>query len=548
MIIRLLQKMGVNPRQLRVLLATSIRLDFRGHRGFGQQKRKIPPLFMSMLFYFFMSIGLAGGLVSLATTFSYSLLILSYSMVMVIFSVMIEFGNTIVNPEDGDILTFRPITSRTYFLARLFNLIFYVCLIGGSLVLVPSLLGIALKGAPVWFPLIFIPVTVLGNIAAASLVVLVYTGLLQILPYQKFKDLLAYLQVVFSFFVFFSYQFVPRLAGRFFQEGIDIQGKWLYWAPPAWFAGAVQICLGRAAPKDYLLGAEALIASILLCVVAFRKISLQYSHRIANLQAGSAEKSVSEKKRSKAVKAFHVSALSRLFLRTSTSIAGYQLGLNMIRRDRTVKMTVFPMLGIPLAFLALAIIEGEMNDPFASGGMFQGGTYGNMVIFFVFFMVQSLLTGLLYSSDWKAAWVFHVAPLSSPTDIFTGLKVAIFLRGLLPFYFILFLIYSIYIPPLHALQLVILLIGFGLLSLSMATFFIKEYPFSKPRVRGERTRNMAFLFVVAPIFGLFIAFFYLLHYGDFIWWIYLILVVTLWFSLEHWASRRLNKSLRRALH
>ncbi len=538
----LFQKFGADWNQFKTLLSISILTDFRGHRTIGRQHRKLSPLVWTLIFYGIMGLSLAASLVPRAKVFLFSLLILTASMVMMAFAVILEFGNTIINPEDTDVLAFRPISSRTYFLAKLCNLLFYILLIGTALCLFPSLIGIAVSGSEWVFPLIFFPVAMIANLVAASFIILIYTGLLRVLPYERFKDILAYLQIVFTFLLFFSYQLIPRLSEKFIHEGTDVSGTWLYAVPPAWFAGSVQVLLGRNRPIDSWLALTAFTATILLFFVSFRRISLQYAHQIANLQTTKNKGKI--KSYGSNQKGF-LNSLSRKFLPTGEALAGFQLTSSMIKKDRSVKMTLYPILGLPLAFLALAIIDNSITDPFVRGSFLEKlHDMSYIVIFFIFFVCYTLQNGLLYAQEWEASWLYRVAPITSPGRFYQGVKTALLLRLILPFFLLLGFIYSIKIPLIHSIQHTVSLFLSGLVVFSAVSFLIKDYPFSKKREKGERTQQFVVLLFIMPFFALAVLVQNLFYRSNLAWWTAQIGFTILFFVLESITVKRLDSVLK----
>ena len=538
----LFEKFGADWNQFKTLLSISIMTDFRGHRSIGRRHRKLSPLMWTLIFYGIMGLSLAASLVPRAKVFLFSLLILTASMVMMAFAVILEFGNTIITPEDTDVLAFRPISSRTYFLAKLCNLLFYILLIGTSLCLFPSLIGIAVTGSKWIFPLIFFPVAMIANLVAASFIILIYTGLLRVLPYEKFKDILAYLQIVFTFLLFFSYQLIPRLSEKFIHEGTEISGTWLYVVPSAWFAGSVQVLLGKPRSIDSWLALTAFAATLLLLFVSFRRISLQYAHQIANLQT-------KERKKNKIDTLYQkgfLNLLARKFLPTKEALAGFQLTSSMIKKDRYVKMTLYPILGLPLAFLALVIIDNSITDPFIHESFLERiHDMSYLVIFFIFFMCYTLQNGLLYSQEWEASWLYHVAPISSPGHFYRGVKMALLLRLILPFFILLGFIYSIKIPLVHSIQHTVSLFLSGLVVFSAVSFLIKDYPFSKKREKGERTQQFVVLFFIMPFFALAVLVQNLFYSSNLAWWTAQAGFVVLFFFLESINIKHLNRALKR---
>ena len=371
MIGRLLKRWDVDPIQLKALLRVSLLLDLRSQRKLGGGKtRRVSPMVWSLFFYLWMGIMLSAGLVSRAPVFLYSLLCLAYAQVMSVFVVLLEFGDTLVHPDDGDILGTRPLSSRTYFWGKLLNLLVYVSVVGLALNIGPALVGMALLGGLWIFPLAYLPLALLACLASAALVVWIYTGLVHLIPSDRFKDMLAYLQAVFSFAVFFGYQLLPRMGRHVLQEGGAFTGWWIWLTPPAWFAGAARLLSGHPGPHDAALTALTLGSTTWLFAVAFRKISLVYSGQVARLRAQSVSKARS-KRRDSARRSSSEPWVARHIDHPETR-AGYQLTSAMMRSDRQVKMGVYPLLGMPLAFFVLAWMEGELANPLSAGGSAGG--------------------------------------------------------------------------------------------------------------------------------------------------------------------------------
>ncbi len=537
------QKLGVDWDQLRALLAVSIRMDFREHRGTGSARRGMAPIFRTMIFYAIMGGFLAMSLVSKASPFLFSLLTLAYSNAMMAFAVILEFGNILLIPDDIDILTHRPIRSRTLFLAKMLNLLFYVFLMSTALCLVPSFLGILLNGSSGMFPLVFYPVAIMSNFTSASFVVLIYTGLMRKMSQERFKDILAYLQIGFTFILFLSYQMLPRMGEGVSRWGADVSASWLYGVPPAWFAGCVQVLLGKGRTLDAGLATMAVAATLVLALLAFRRISLQYAHHVADLQTSAGSE--------KSDRAFGVSPadddlvtrLALRILRCPEAMIGFRWTSQMLKRDRSVKMGVYPVFGFPLAFVALSIINGEIVDPFVDVSFFSDNGMSTMVVFFIFFMIYFFIKGLESHREWEAAWVLYTAPLRSPGRLYRGVRLAVLLRLMLPFYMLLGILYCTQIPLGHGIKHTVTLLLFGLVAFSIVSLAVKEFPFSRKREKGERMQRFAFLFFVMPFF-MFTLFLQRVAYRDSVaWWMMQAGLILLFVTMESMTVKRIDRRL-----
>jgi len=528
--------------QFKILLSMSIRMDFRSSRGMLGRWKKIPSIWGSFIFYALMGTSLAGGLLPDSTSFAYSILAIAYSMVMVAFAVILEYEQTILQPEDESIIGPLPVSPKTVLFAKFCNLIFYVILVGTSICLGPSLFGLALPGTSAVFPAVFFLMTMLANLFSAFFITVIYASLIRLFPPEKFRNTLIYLQIGLTFSLIFSYQLFPRAGNLFLQTGsVQIKGL-LYCAPPAWFAGGVQYLSGSDISDYPVLFLIGILGVFFIAFLAMRQFSLSSFKSRPKLQ--SEEMLINPILKSRSTGLNRIEKLIGRMFHSPEMTAGFRLTLNFIKRDRSVKLGLYPVFGIPLAFIVLAILNGEMTDPFVSGPFTGERGTTSIVIFFIFFMVYFIISGLIYIRDWEAGWIFRVAPIVSPARFCQGVKLAVFFRFLLPFFVLLGIIYSIFIPWIHALRHTLSLFLLGLVASSIVTLFLKEYPFSKKREKGERMYRFGFLLFVLPFFGMMLAVQIFAYQNSHLLWMIQCGLGLMYIILESIAFRRLDKVLK----
>ena len=139
---------GVDMRQLRALIAAGIRLDMRSARRRGRTRFGMPPMISMLLTYIIIGSFLAVSLWKTGDPFTFALLTLSAAMFMTAVTVIMEYSSVVVNPDDHDILSHRPVSSRTYFWAKIANLFFYVSSTALSLSLPASIAMIVCRVTP----------------------------------------------------------------------------------------------------------------------------------------------------------------------------------------------------------------------------------------------------------------------------------------------------------------------------------------------------------------------------------------------------------------
>jgi len=486
-------------QQLRALLSVNIKMDFRGHRAYGQRLPKLSPLAWNLIMYTFMSGFLSLKLVLDTDPSQTTFLLLSYSMVMTFFAVLMETGHTLVNPEDSEILVFRPLHPKVYFTAKLLNIAFYVFLITLSLGLLPSITGSFQFGYA--FGFITFPLLFLANLWSTAFVILIYAGLVKILPYQRFKDTLAFVQMGFAFILFFVYNLIPRVAWQSLNTTQFTKNNWLIIFPSTWFAGLTHALFGSPNSADWLLASLAIGSFALLILGTFKRLSFSFSQKLLLLQSDTAAEETSLPGKSSPFSLLE-QRLAGFFLRSKEALAGFRLSSLFLKRDRSVKLSIYPLLGFPLAFLALALFENESQSLFTSSSFKESTIMIHGSIIFLFLMIYSLLKGMTFTSDWEASWIYSVAPLQSPGRLFQGIQFTILLKLMIPFFIVYGIAYSLIVSASNGLFFTIQLFALSVLGLTIAPFLIKEYPFSQKRQKGEGTRSFVMIIFIMPFWGL----------------------------------------------
>jgi ABC-2 type transport system permease protein len=500
---RAARRFGIDPHQYWHLLRISLLVDFRRQSAVASDQPTRSALLMTCFVFGLFSLVLALFAFRTLSSFHYSLLFLAYSMLMIAFIVLSEFGVTIISPDDYVILGARPITSRTYFAVKLSNLLFYVFLIGSSLNIFPAVIGAFSDFADWRFPLIYFPVALWAGLFSAMLVVLLYGAVLRTVTYEKFKDVLVYIQVVFSFFVFFGYQLLLR-AMPYLEQGQHGGGRRVaLLIPPGWFAGLVHVGLGQW-ERDYLLWAGwGVLMTGVLIGVGVRSFSLEYSQHLAQLHAVTAE-------RRRLRRRVPLRVWERLMGNSPEERVAFSFVRQMLRRNRTLKLRLYPALGFPIAFLVIGIVEKNLADPFLSGSPVSS------VVFFTALVGPLLVLNfhalLPYSEEHTAAWLFRVAPVRDLSRFFAGAKKAFLVSILLPLSLITGGLFSMFWAPTHAFLHAA--VGFVLSYLFLGIVFLfyrGGFPFSQEPAKMAQTRQVALAFLSMPLWGAMFVLVYILY-------------------------------------
>lgn len=479
-------------KQARSLFAAGVRIDFRGTKGGSGMS----PMVKSILIYTVMGGIMAAGLIQNPSLFFYSAAVFTYSMLMTAMATLYELSNDMFNPEDAEVLSFRPLSDATILAAKTANLFFFTVLTGLGLCLIPAFIGLALPQSTWRFPISFVLISTFANLSAAFFISGLYPLLEEKLATERFKDAMVVVQVAATFVIFFLLQLFSRISILPPYPDAAASPLWFRFFPPVWFASGMLLVSGTAGGLEcglFLLGTA---TTVLFGALTMHIQSRRYRNWSDPVIRSGTETRPIEQKRT--------FVLFRRRAMQSEIRAGYELTSNLVKRDRMVKMGVFPLLGIPLAILAIRLAENKIPDPYSDP--WTGKSIGSVseISFLVFFVSIAMFYGFLYAKDSESSWIFHVSPIRSPGKLVSGVKRYLFLRILGPFFLLSAALHCIRIPVVHAVQVAFMLFLVSGTALSGASFFIRDYPFSKKGERGMRTRAFIFLAAALPVLALFL--------------------------------------------
>lgn len=479
--------------QLRALVVAAVKCDLRTSRtGYG--RRRVPPFFLALIVYLVMGTFLSFALLASRDPFVISLFTLSAAMFMTVLSVIMDYGVVVVSPEDHDVIAFRPVSSRTYFWAKMGNLLFYTGCTAAALAGPAAVLGSFTLPGGARFGIAYFALAVLGCAAAASLVVFAYAAALRVVSYQRLTAAMTYVHMGATLVLTLGYVFLPQLIGSDMKALTLKRGAWMYWAPPAWFAGGAEFLSGAGVPGDGLMLGLALAASALVFAVAGRTVSLDYARRIGELAS---QAPPPDSTRGWAARPWdRLSAYGIVFCRSDAERAGFDLMRASMSRDRKLRSRVYPAFGLPLAAYLYGVLSGAFRAPGHVGKSMDVLTILGLYCVFVSFFFTSAM-GM--SEHWRASWVFHAAPLERRADILIGARKLVLCRYLLPFFALLFVLLALVMPfgamaPYWALVFLSALLAFALLS-----FAAPHHPLSQSVERTGRTTQLGLMVVFGAL-------------------------------------------------
>jgi hypothetical protein len=480
---RLFDRLDVDYDHWTALTKTALRLDLRASRlggaHFGHQDVRAAGLLIGQ-FVFYSMMGVAVGMLVWFSRdlFLAATTVVTYVMFMIATTALLDHNAAIVSPDDHAILGFRPVTSRTYFAARLANMLVYTTVMTTVFSYVPIVIFFVRHGAAVGLAAIL---AIYASSAMTALAMAAaYGWLVRTVGPDRLKRILSYVQFLISFFIYGGYFALSRV----FQVGVLAQVELpkspaLLMLPPVWFASYVELAAGRMSALE-IVPALASVASLIgLGTVLGGKLSLEYADRLAALTTVSAPPVVRSRRR----------LPGWLFTRDEARAAALLIR-SQFRNDLKFRMGVLTILPLTIVYLLMGVHDGGIGDPFEGAEMGQGMSLVTMA---VFMFPTMLKINLVRSDTYRASWIFFATP-ADRARVVRASKDILVVMFLLPYLAVVGALLAYFTTNVLHLAVHLLVITLtSHLVLQVVTFVEPELPFSKPIVKGATSSK---LFVV----------------------------------------------------
>ena len=420
----------VDGVQLRALLRTIFRARTRARRTLGRSGKPRGLVFLIVVY------AIMGGLTGLIANFvgdvfTFAIVVGGMSMFLAGMTMVAESSALLFNAEEHDILGHRPIGPRTLLLARALSLYGLTLLLTLSLNLIPFISGLWAPGARPWFPLAHLLVIALLSLFCSGAVVFVYVVLTRLVGRERFDSIASWFQLGVSITFILGSQIVPRMIERVNGFHLSPERPWLMILPPAWFAALETLLAGspQASELPHLLpmAAAGLAATVALGYAAVVRLSGDYARRLASLSETPVklrpEPEIAHAKRGGIARAFRPAwdALMRAWMPDPVERAAFRLTTAYMRRDRDVRMRLYPSFASYLVFPIIAAIDPQRMAIMPLLTIVMGAM-----------LPASSMMTLKTSTHFMAGEVFRYTPLAGTAALFHGVRKATLLFMALP--------------------------------------------------------------------------------------------------------------------
>ena len=213
--------LGINIRQYRLLLGLfstlSDRLEFMGLTA-GLNK--------ALGFYLVGSLLLSLVVLAKPTLPGYLLFMIGFSMFILLWILLMDAANSIMNPDEASVLAHQPISGATYVAAKLTHVLVIVGAIIPALNLIPAIAGLSLRDSRWFYPLTHLLAAYLAGLFIAFLVCGIYGWLFRFISPANLKNASLWLQLLaFMVMPIFQQVAIHRPALEGFESSAQCSGR-----------------------------------------------------------------------------------------------------------------------------------------------------------------------------------------------------------------------------------------------------------------------------------------------------------------------------------
>ncbi len=486
---RILDSLDIDARQWKAIVGVSWHsLQRRRSPMYAHARSALKGLWLGLVMYCAMGIMFAVVAMAAPSAATAAFFLLNFVMVFVASVVLLESGSSIVSPEDLLILGPRPVSSRTYFAARMAVVVVLVLVYDGALGLPAAVTLTARFGIIVG--LAWILAMVLAGLSVGLFMVMIYTTALRYGKSGRVKNVMGYVQLLLSFAIYGGYGMLSQKM-RDYLSTLSL-AQWTVLLPSRWFASIVQ--LGSGDWSSFALAGSLL--SVLVVIGLVRLVSGQVSMTYLDDVTEAATP-----------------------VRTALPTARRRIGLSIFWRgdDRAIAMLVFRQFRNDLKFRMAVLAIVPLTILYLYQGLTSGGAFADpflaepsdreyassMLVYIAMILFPAILKDEILRNDmYEAAWVFFAAPVHRG-DLILSVRRILMTCFILPYLFFVSLIFLwFYGSVLHVLMHLLVLALCCDIYLVVLSQVRPALPFSLPRSVGERSFNMMAVLVLGSIFFL----------------------------------------------
>lgn len=475
---------------------------------------------------------------------------LFYSLITA-FTVITELDNLITSKTESEILTVMPVDSSIIFNAKIFMLNRYLLLLTIPLILPGSIYFYAILRS---FPrmLAFYIAALMICFFTAHILLLLYSAALKIFNAGSTGIYTLVFQLIMVLILIFAYQFVsfgitgkPGSSVNSYISALQAKGI-IDFFPPAWFAFLT-------ARKQYILEPALILKLVLPAVISitafysFKLFLMESYENIRDKYLNSRAIGISNLNK----KSFFISRLIHnfihyVYIKNNTERASFGLLRAMYYRDKTVRLSVIPMVLIPIGLALFALFTNQLPPPFEKNFLDIKPVFHISLLISLLVVLNTSVISFKITQFPGGSWIYDSYPVSSQGNFRNGFRKFFVVYLLIPASIGIGIIFLFKIPAHQALLHTFFIFASANLYNSVYNLYNKVYPFTLENTLLNSLKKFSAVFYPF-IFGIILILFQIFFYKNmFTALIGIVILITVTFWINYFGFSRKTKKMSRA--
>lgn len=536
------KSLGADTNQLNLILDTKLTMDDRrpvSIRIARQQKKETNnsswgTILISLFFGIFMMMMLTSMSTNLLTGFTLYFVLFITMLAMTLIS---DFTSVLIDVRDNYIVLPRPVNDRTVLLSRLLHITIHLSKLVIPMALPAIIYIVITHGIPGAALLILL--VMLATILTIFLINLVYIFILKITTPSRFKEIINYVQIAFTIFIFAFYELFPRLMADQAINHIKISTHfWIFFTPPFWLASAWDVLINHHWQTSLIISASlAIVVPFLSIWIVIRFLAPSFNQKLSSINSTTDESNKSNEQKIEINKTALSKKLANLFIKNKIEKTGFIFGWKMTSRSRDFKLKVYPVFGylIVLFILFLFIGHDTLKDKTA---FYKKGPGLIIILYMCSLMISNALILIRFSEKFRAAWIYYIAPMEKPGKLIRGVLKMILIKYFVPIYLIIAILALFFRGASFIPNLILGCVNVILISIVLAMIYVKSFPFSREWSVDQASGRIMQAFLLMIIIGVLGVLHYFVMNNNIVIIIFTVLVIIAdWLLLDYFGNK-----------
>jgi hypothetical protein len=527
----------IDVRKVRAMGNLLIKLETRSRSG---SSRKLVLIYISYLLPGLFIPWLLIKQNSDPTGFEYAFLSYLLYSVTIIFTLINDLDNLVISKSEVEIFTVLPADDRLIVRAKMYMMMRYFTFLSIPLLIPGSLFYYFITFS---FMRVFI-YAVSGLLLILFLgffITLIYTAALKLAKPKKLSSISLAFQLILIFVIIITYQLVSYGVSGRMGSGAGhyitlLAGKGLLnLFPQSWFA--LLPSKGNYAINLVLI--LKLILPLFLCQMAYLSLKwyMEATYPVIKERYIYARVVFETKENDRRffLTGFFKDLIQYKYLRNSIERSSYGLLTSLYRKDKTVRMSILPMIIIPAGLTIFAAITNQLPYPFGADLMSSRPVFHISILICILVVLNTALLGIKITNYPGAAWIYDAYPVESQKAFRNGIRKFFVIRFLLPLFVLLFIIMAVKIPAHFTLIHIFYLFSAANLYNSIYNILTKALPFTRENSLINSLKRVTTMFFPV-LFGIIMSLIMIFIYSSIeISLIAILVIITLTFWLNFFA-------------